>query len=242
MRGAEQSAACGRLLPRQACAGTWPVCAAASSRPPWDCDHRARAARPADQVEREQGKLRVLVHCMSGMSRCGPSQCPRSEHDTRRSSLRTRGSVHRMSSRTAFSLLCSACVEVHVEHSLTGRQRRLLRAPEPSMQAWRAPWPNPARVRRSPAMVIAYLMKLRQWRLCESYKWVKDKRPSIALSAGALPPRRPASRQNAWARPSMWLQQLGQAVHAAAAPATVGTLAIWSQLGRCVSPLSRPGR
>ncbi len=50
-------------------------------------------------------------------------------------------------------------------------------------------------------MVIAYLMKLRQWRLCESYKWVKDKRPSIALSAGA-PARWPASRQHARAHPS----------------------------------------
>lgn len=39
---------------------------------------------------------------------------------------------------------------------------------------------------RSPAVVIAYLMKLRQWRLSESYKWVKDKRPAISLSAGAL--------------------------------------------------------
>lgn len=34
-------------------------------------------------------------------------------------------------------------------------------------------------------MVIAYLMKLRQWRLSESYKWVKDKRPTIQLSTGA---------------------------------------------------------
>lgn len=35
---------------------------------------------------------------------------------------------------------------------------------------------------RSPTVVIAYLMKLRGWRLAESYKWVKDKRRSIQIS------------------------------------------------------------
>jgi hypothetical protein len=34
-------------------------------------------------------------------------------------------------------------------------------------------------------VVIAYLMKLRGWRLAESYKWVKDKRPSTNISEGA---------------------------------------------------------
>lgn len=38
---------------------------------------------------------------------------------------------------------------------------------------------------RSPTVVIAYLMKLRGWRLAESYKWVKDKRPNIKISEGA---------------------------------------------------------
>jgi dual specificity MAP kinase phosphatase len=33
-------------------------------------------------------------------------------------------------------------------------------------------------------VVIAYLMKLRGWRLAESYKWVKDKRPQINISEG----------------------------------------------------------
>jgi hypothetical protein len=33
-------------------------------------------------------------------------------------------------------------------------------------------------------VVIAYLMKLRGWRLAESYKWVKDKRPNIKISEG----------------------------------------------------------
>jgi hypothetical protein len=28
-------------------------------------------------------------------------------------------------------------------------------------------------------------MKLRGWRLAESYKWVKDKRPNIKISEGA---------------------------------------------------------
>lgn len=37
---------------------------------------------------------------------------------------------------------------------------------------------------RSPTVVIAYLMKLRGWRLAESYKWVKDKRPQIKISEG----------------------------------------------------------
>ncbi|WIA33045.1 hypothetical protein OEZ86_006202 [Tetradesmus obliquus] len=37
---------------------------------------------------------------------------------------------------------------------------------------------------RSPTVVIAYLMKLRGWRLAESYKWVKDKRPQVKISEG----------------------------------------------------------
>ena len=40
------------------------------------------------------------------------------------------------------------------------------------------------RVCRSPTVVIGYLMKLRDWRLAESYKWVKDKRPNIKISEG----------------------------------------------------------
>lgn len=35
---------------------------------------------------------------------------------------------------------------------------------------------------RSPAVVIAYLMRYKGWRLAESYQWVKDRRPSINLS------------------------------------------------------------
>ncbi|XP_024385567.1 protein-tyrosine-phosphatase IBR5 isoform X2 [Physcomitrium patens] len=35
---------------------------------------------------------------------------------------------------------------------------------------------------RSPAVVIAYLMKHKQWRLPQSYQWVKDRRPSINLT------------------------------------------------------------
>ncbi|GLI69209.1 hypothetical protein VaNZ11_013782 [Volvox africanus] len=34
---------------------------------------------------------------------------------------------------------------------------------------------------RSPSVVISYLMKHRGWRLVESYKWVKDKRPVISI-------------------------------------------------------------
>lgn len=37
---------------------------------------------------------------------------------------------------------------------------------------------------RAPAVVISYLMKKRGWRLAESYRWVKDKRPSIKIQAG----------------------------------------------------------
>jgi dual specificity MAP kinase phosphatase len=33
-------------------------------------------------------------------------------------------------------------------------------------------------------VVIAYLMKLRGWRLAESYKWVKEKRRSIQITPG----------------------------------------------------------
>ncbi|KAG0558283.1 hypothetical protein KC19_10G015900 [Ceratodon purpureus] len=35
---------------------------------------------------------------------------------------------------------------------------------------------------RSPAVVIAYLMKYKQWRLPQAYQWVKDRRPSINLT------------------------------------------------------------
>ena len=37
-------------------------------------------------------------------------------------------------------------------------------------------------------MVIAYLMRLRRWRLNESYKWVQERRPTINLSAGVQRP------------------------------------------------------
>ncbi len=37
-------------------------------------------------------------------------------------------------------------------------------------------------------MVIAYLMKLRGWRLAEAYKWVKDKRAVINITPGAALP------------------------------------------------------
>ena len=33
-------------------------------------------------------------------------------------------------------------------------------------------------------MVIAYLMKLRRWRLSEAYKWVKEHRPTVQLTPG----------------------------------------------------------
>ncbi|KAL5581760.1 hypothetical protein UlMin_014202 [Ulmus minor] len=35
---------------------------------------------------------------------------------------------------------------------------------------------------RSPAVVIAYLMKSRGWRLAQSYQWVKDRRPSVQIA------------------------------------------------------------
>ncbi|KAF5459458.1 hypothetical protein F2P56_023401 [Juglans regia] len=35
---------------------------------------------------------------------------------------------------------------------------------------------------RSPAIVIAYLMKSKGWRLAQSYQWVKERRPSVELS------------------------------------------------------------
>lgn len=39
---------------------------------------------------------------------------------------------------------------------------------------------------RSPAVVIAYLMRYKGWRLPQCYQWVKDRRPSINLSEGVL--------------------------------------------------------
>ncbi|GAB4825219.1 Protein-tyrosine-phosphatase ibr5 [Ancistrocladus abbreviatus] len=35
---------------------------------------------------------------------------------------------------------------------------------------------------RSPAIVIAYLMKCKGWRLAQSYQWVKERRPSVDLT------------------------------------------------------------
>ncbi|KAL1307893.1 hypothetical protein HN51_049787 [Arachis hypogaea] len=35
---------------------------------------------------------------------------------------------------------------------------------------------------RSPAIVIAYLMKSKGWRLAQSYQWVKERRPSVELT------------------------------------------------------------
>ncbi|CAN0920703.1 Protein-tyrosine-phosphatase IBR5 [Linum grandiflorum] len=37
---------------------------------------------------------------------------------------------------------------------------------------------------RSPAIVIAYLMKSKGWRLAQSYQWVKERRPSVELAQG----------------------------------------------------------
>ncbi|XP_043690083.1 protein-tyrosine-phosphatase IBR5-like [Telopea speciosissima] len=36
---------------------------------------------------------------------------------------------------------------------------------------------------RSPAIVIAYLMKCKGWRLAQSYQWVKERRPSVELTS-----------------------------------------------------------
>ena len=36
---------------------------------------------------------------------------------------------------------------------------------------------------RSPAVVVAYLMKQRRWRLTEAYKWVKEHRPGTELTS-----------------------------------------------------------
>ena len=37
---------------------------------------------------------------------------------------------------------------------------------------------------RSPSVVIGYLMRLRRWRLNESYKWVHDRRAVVSLQEG----------------------------------------------------------
>jgi len=37
---------------------------------------------------------------------------------------------------------------------------------------------------RSPSVVIGYLMRLRRWRLNESYKWVHDRRACVSLQEG----------------------------------------------------------
>ena len=45
-------------------------------------------------------------------------------------------------------------------------------------------------------MVIAYLMRLRRWRLNECYKWVQERRPIIKLSAGMLAARHARAGQD----------------------------------------------
>ncbi len=35
---------------------------------------------------------------------------------------------------------------------------------------------------RSPSIVVGYLMKHRRWRLLESFRWVKDRRPNISIN------------------------------------------------------------
>lgn len=37
---------------------------------------------------------------------------------------------------------------------------------------------------RSPAIVMAYLMKSKGWKLAQSYQWVKERRPSVELHPG----------------------------------------------------------
>ncbi|CAM8943279.1 unnamed protein product [Rhodiola kirilowii] len=39
---------------------------------------------------------------------------------------------------------------------------------------------------RSPAYVVAYLMKSKGWRLQQSYQWVKERRPVVEISQGVL--------------------------------------------------------
>ena len=41
---------------------------------------------------------------------------------------------------------------------------------------------------RSPSVVIGYLMRLRRWRLNESYKWVHDRRAVVSLQEGNTHP------------------------------------------------------
>ena len=43
---------------------------------------------------------------------------------------------------------------------------------------------------RSSSVVIGYLMRVRRWRLNESYKWVHDRRAVVSLQEGK--PRRTA--------------------------------------------------
>mmetsp|Transcript_14099 Transcript_14099/g.33273 ORF Transcript_14099/g.33273 Transcript_14099/m.33273 type:complete len:268 (+) Transcript_14099:473-1276(+) len=41
-------------------------------------------------------------------------------------------------------------------------------------------------ISRSASVVVAYIMKLRNWRLAESLKWVKDRRPCVHPNAEAM--------------------------------------------------------
>ena len=49
----------------------------------------------------------------------------------------------------------------------------------------RAPLPLPRRVRRSPSVVLAYLMKTHRWRLAHCHAWLKERRPEVNLQPAA---------------------------------------------------------
>jgi hypothetical protein len=124
----------------------------------------------ADGVNEQNSK--VLVYCMTGVTRWAQEDeaggCAVVLHPA------AAALTHAFDSPAA---LC-----------LAGRAANKLRCKADSRPPLCArvthPPPTQTNQHRSPSVVIAYLMKMRGWRLAESYKWVKDKRPQTKISEG----------------------------------------------------------
>lgn len=143
--------------------------------------HATRAQiGPADKVNSEN--KRVLVYCMTGVSRCGSAL---------RASAAARGPAAAQRWGAAQAASCGRSPPCRRAPPLRGGPPKL-----PASCAARAP--------RAPTIAIGYLMKLHRWRLAEAYKWVKDKRPSVNISQGETPPAQTRTRD-----PPAWHARLG---------------------------------
>ena len=112
-------------------------------------------------------KARVLVHCMSGQNRSG------SLLGSLYITFRIRGLVF-------VDVLIMSSIRICCRSSVF--EVAMLQEPVFEVDGSSLKYA----CSRSPAVVIAYLMRYKGWRLPQCYQWVKDRRPSINLSEGAL--------------------------------------------------------